>query len=71
MSEPAIELLKPVFIDARLTYANDDRWVLEAFATNLADDTYIAAQIQNSTSATGGIIYGAPRQYGLRAKFSF
>ena len=36
-----------------------------------ADKTYIASQIQNSTSATGGIIYGAPRQYGLRARLNF
>ena len=41
---------------------------MEAFANNATDRTYIAAQIQNSTSATGGIIYGAPRQYGVRVK---
>ena len=37
---------------------------LEAFATNVFDETYIAAQVQDASSATGGIIYGAPRQVG-------
>ena len=58
-------------LDARVTWANDSRWQVEAFASNLADKTYIASQLQNSTSATGGIIYGAPLQYGLRVKASF
>jgi len=58
-------------IDLRLTYAHDAGWQVEAFANNVADRTYIAAQIQNSTSATGGIIYGAPRQYGIRIKADF
>jgi len=54
-------------VDLRLTYERDN-WQVEAFSNNVTDKTYIASQIQNSTSATGGIIYGAPRQYGLRAK---
>ncbi|HEV7631853.1 MAG TPA: TonB-dependent receptor [Steroidobacteraceae bacterium] len=58
-------------LDARLTYSPTRRISLEAFVTNLADETYIAAQIQNSTSATGGIIYGPPRQYGVRFSASF
>ncbi|MEO6185385.1 MAG: TonB-dependent receptor [Steroidobacteraceae bacterium] len=58
-------------LDARLSYDNGGRWQVEAFASNLLDKTYIASQIQNSTSATGGIVYGAPRQYGLRAKVNF
>jgi iron complex outermembrane recepter protein len=57
--------------DARLTWNAGDRWQVEAFATNLADETYIASQIQNSTSATGGMVFGAPLQYGGRVKFSF
>jgi len=57
--------------DARVTWNAGDHWQVEAFANNLADDTYIASQIQNSTSATGGIIYGAPLQYGARVKLTF
>lgn len=57
--------------DARLTWNHGDHWQVEAFVTNFADQTYIASQIQNSTSATGGIVYGAPLQYGARVKFTF
>ena len=57
--------------DARLTWNQGDHWQVEAFVTNFADQTYIASQIQNSTSATGGILYGAPLQYGVRVKFNF
>jgi iron complex outermembrane recepter protein len=55
-------------IDARLTYSQGDHWQVEVYAMNAADETYIASQLQNSTSATGGIIYGAPLQFGVRAK---
>ncbi|HXR53323.1 MAG TPA: TonB-dependent receptor [Steroidobacteraceae bacterium] len=58
-------------VDARLTWESDGRWAVEAFVTNVSDKTYIASQIQNSTSATGGIVYGAPQQYGARVKYNF
>ncbi len=57
--------------DFRLTAMPTDNIRLEAFATNLFDETYIAAQVQDASSASGGIIYGAPRQIGIRAKFDF
>ena len=57
--------------DARLTWDSGGMWLVEAFATNFADETYIASQIQNSTSATGGIIYGAPLQFGARVRLNF
>jgi len=57
--------------DARLTWDQGDHWLVEAFVTNFTDKTYIASQLQNSTSATGGIIYGAPLQYGVRVKLNF
>ena len=56
--------------DARLTWEQGN-WAVEAFMTNISDKTYIASQIPNSTSATGGIVYGAPQQYGARVKFNF
>ncbi len=52
--------------DARLSLSGGKRWQVEAFVSNLANKTYVASQIQNSSSADGGIIYGAPRQWGLR-----
>jgi len=57
--------------DARLTFDLNDRHAIEVFANNLFDKTYIATQIQNSSSATGGIIYGAPRTVGVRLKAQF
>lgn len=58
-------------LDARLTLVIDDRYKLEGFVNNLTDKTYIASQIQNSSSADGGIIYGAPRTWGVRAVINF
>jgi iron complex outermembrane receptor protein len=57
--------------DLRLTAIASEKLRLEAFATNILDETYIAAQVQDASSATGGIIYGAPLQIGVRAKFDF
>jgi iron complex outermembrane receptor protein len=70
---PSVVSIVPArnIVDARVTLDGGGAWMLEAFATNLLDKTYIASQIQNSTSATGGIIYGAPRQFGLRASVQF
>lgn len=57
--------------DVRVGFKPWDNLLIEAFSSNVADEVYIASQIQNSSSADGGIIYGAPRQYGVRAKFTF
>jgi len=57
--------------DLRLTAMPTENFRVEAFAMNVLDETYIAAQVQDASSATGGIIYGAPRQIGLRARFDF
>ncbi len=57
--------------DFRVTLVPMDNLRLEAFATNVLDKEYISAQVQDASSARGGIIYGAPRQYGVRAKFDF
>ncbi|HVI99861.1 MAG TPA: TonB-dependent receptor [Sphingomonas sp.] len=58
-------------LDARLTLDLDQGYTIEGFVQNLTDERYIASQIQDSSSADGGIIYGAPRTYGVRlvAKF--
>lgn len=57
--------------DARLTFNFDDRYRLEGFVNNFTDKVYIASQIQNSSSADGGSIYGAPRTWGIRAVAKF
>jgi len=57
-------------LDARVT-ADFGGYQVEAFVNNLTDEVYIATQIQNSSSADGGIIYGAPRTYGVRLRVEF
>jgi iron complex outermembrane recepter protein len=57
--------------DLRVTVQPNQKLRLEAFASNVLDEDYIAAQVQDASSATGGIIYGAPRQVGIRARFDF
>ena len=58
-------------LDARVTFDFASAYKVEAFVNNLTDETYIATQIQNSSSADGGIIYGAPRTYGVRLRVEF
>ncbi len=55
--------------DFRVAVMPSEHWRIEAFCTNFSDEEYIASQIGNATSADGGIIYGAPRQYGLRVTY--
>ncbi|HEX2585541.1 MAG TPA: TonB-dependent receptor, partial [Steroidobacteraceae bacterium] len=58
-------------IDARLTWEPIEKLQLEAYVTNLFDKTYIAVQVQEASSATGGYIYGPPRQFGGRFIYKF
>lgn len=48
------------------------RRILPAAPTGVQfDETYVASQIFNSSSADGGTIYGARRQYSLRVTYRF
>ena len=69
-SENTIVPSRDVF-DARLTVDFNRSYRLEGFVNNFTNKVYIASQIQNSSSADGGIIYGAPRTYGIRAVANF
>jgi iron complex outermembrane receptor protein len=51
-------------LSAQLTYTLDN-WMLEAYGTNLADETYVSGQFGNNQ------FYGAPREYGVRASIKF
>lgn len=57
--------------DFRVTMVLMENLRIEAFASNLFDKEYISAQVQDASSARGGMIFGAPRQYGVRAKYDF
>jgi iron complex outermembrane receptor protein len=58
-------------VDARLTYEPAEQWRVEAAVTNLFDETYVASQLFNTSSADGGSLYGAPRQYSVRVIYRF
>lgn len=68
---PATTVPSRTVTDVRVTWLPLENLRLEAFATNVFDEEYIAVQLQDASSAQGGIIYGPPLQYGLRAKFDF
>jgi iron complex outermembrane recepter protein len=70
---PRIETIVPSrdVLDARLSLVANKRLTVEGFVTNFIDKRYIASQIQDAGSAMGGILYGAPRQYGVRAIWKF
>jgi iron complex outermembrane receptor protein len=39
--------------------------MVEAYGTNLSDETYVSGQFGNNQ------FYGAPREYGVRASIKF
>jgi iron complex outermembrane receptor protein len=53
-------------VDVRLTLVPSERYRVELYSSNLFNKTYIASQIQDASSAQGGILWGAPRQFGVR-----
>jgi len=57
--------------DLKVMVEPNDNLVVELFASNVFDEEYVASQIQNSSSADGGAIYGPPRQFGMRVKYDF
>lgn len=57
--------------DLRLTLDINDRYQLQGYVTNVTDARYIATQVQDSSSVAGGIIWGAPRQFGARLVVKF
>ena len=67
---PSVNTLVPGrdLFDARLTLDFGTKYKLEGFINNIGNKKYVATQIQNSSSADGGIIYGAPRTFGVRLK---
>lgn len=60
-------------MDASLTLAQiDDRYAITAWIRNITDeDVPVLAQYAGSTGGTVTTAYGAPRTYGIRARFNF
>ncbi|GAB1263243.1 TonB-dependent receptor [Aurantivibrio infirmus] len=69
--EPTTTIEERTISDLKVSIEPNSSLLIEVFATNLFDEEYVASQIQPSSSADGGEIYGAPRQYGIRAKYDF
>ena len=57
--------------DIKLNLQVNDNWNVEGFVDNVFDETYIATQLQDASSAQGGMIFGAPRHYGIQARYRF
>ncbi len=70
---PTVNTIVPSHLvtDLRATFDATDNLKLEGFISNLLDKTYIAVQVQDASSAAGGKLYGAPRQFGVRATYKF
>ncbi|PQA87689.1 TonB-dependent receptor [Marinicaulis flavus] len=58
-------------VDLRLSFDFSDRYTVEGYVTNVFDELYVASQASDSSSFDGGIVYGAPRQFGVRAVANF
>ena len=58
-------------LDFSLTYRAAKHWVVEGYVRNLTNKTYISAILPNPQPAASWLLYGAPRQYGVRLKYDF
>lgn len=56
-------------VDLRLSYALNEHWLLEAYAQNVANVTYV--QYINSGTPVDNVLYGAPRTFGAKATYNF
>lgn len=60
--------------DAFVTYTSDKGWSASLFAKNIANEFYLSALSNSSTSLYGGIIDGVfapPRTYGVKLGFTY
>ncbi|HKD21642.1 MAG TPA: TonB-dependent receptor, partial [Rhizomicrobium sp.] len=58
-------------LNLQLTYAFQDNWEITAFATNVADDKYIAAFSAGAPISSNLRNAGPPRQFGVRVTKAF
>jgi iron complex outermembrane recepter protein len=58
-------------VDAQLTWDPNHAWELQALVSNLANKTYIASQVFNTSGANGGTIYGDRREFIARIAYHF
>jgi len=58
-------------VNALLTYAMEDGWMFQAYATNLNNDHYVAGYSAGAITSNDLRNAGPPRQFGLRVMKSF
>lgn len=52
-------------VDASITWTPNENWMLQVFGTNLTEELYIAGHLDTA------VVYGPPRQYGVKFRYSF
>ncbi len=52
-------------VDASLTWTPNEKWMIQAFGTNLTEEVYIAGHLDTA------VLYSAPRQYGVKFRYSY
>jgi outer membrane receptor protein involved in Fe transport len=57
-------------LDANLTYTAPKHWTVGAYMLNATNKVYVANTIDIGLGANG-LLYNAPRQFGIRATYAF
>jgi outer membrane receptor protein involved in Fe transport len=57
-------------LNLSLTYTLND-WLAQAYCNNCSDETYIAAIGTGGGLDNNSVVYGSPRNYGIRLRKSF
>jgi iron complex outermembrane receptor protein len=58
-------------LDFRLKYASPQRWSVEGYVTNLTGSTYFADVLPSPQPTANNLVYGAPRQFGMRLAYEW
>ena len=64
---PISDLIASHRLLSALLTLRKEKWYVEAYGTNLTDETYVSGQ----AAASRNEFYGAPREYGIRAGVEF
>ncbi len=67
---PYTRIPKHTTLDARIAVEGKSGWSVDAFVTNLGNQKYIS-NVNGTTNGVGGFQLGAPREFGVSARFDF
>lgn len=57
-------------LNVSLTYTRND-WLVQAYCNNCSDETYIASVAGGAGATPDEVLYGIPRNYGIRVRKNF